>query len=114
MGLYNVTLLFPLIAQSVIAIFMGLFFGSIPVALTTIFPVSVRFSGISLAHNVSMAIFGGTAPLVATFLINYTGSIASPAFMLIIAAALSLCWVLRLGSAYDIEGHKLAAVAVRP
>ncbi|MDJ1257605.1 MAG: hypothetical protein MRQ07_02980 [Candidatus Midichloria sp.] len=57
------SLLFPLISQGIMAILMGLFFGAFPAALITIFPLHVRFSGISLAYNMSMAIFGGTTLL---------------------------------------------------
>ncbi|MDJ1305039.1 MAG: hypothetical protein MRQ09_02225 [Candidatus Midichloria sp.] len=57
------SLLFPLISQGIMAILIGLFFGALPAALITIFPLHVRFSGISLAYNMSMAIFGGTTLL---------------------------------------------------
>ena len=86
----------PLIGQGMLAIMMGVFFGAIPFALVTNFPMHVRFSGISLAHNISMAFFGGTVPLVASSLITYTGDLSSPAFILIISSTLSLIGVLCL------------------
>jgi len=92
------SLLFPLCAQCIMSMLMGLFFGSIPLAFIKIFPIHARFSGISLAHNISMAIFGGTTPLIATFLLNYTNNLNSPAFLLIGAALLSLIGVLGLNS----------------
>jgi hypothetical protein len=33
-----------------------------------LFPASVRVSGIGFAHQIVMAIFGGTAPLIAAFI----------------------------------------------
>ncbi|MCX7338007.1 MAG: MFS transporter [Alphaproteobacteria bacterium] len=79
-----------LMAQMIMVIMMGLFFGTIPATLSEIFPTQVRFSGLSVAHNISMAVFGGGIPLIATKLIHFTGDLASPAYLLIVAAALSL------------------------
>lgn len=77
--------------QAIFAILMGLFFGTIPTTLAEIMPTSVRCSGLSIGHNISMAIFGGGAPFFATHLIQYTGNLASPAYLLIAASLLSLC-----------------------
>lgn len=78
------------VGQGVLAIFMGLFFGVIPSTLVEMIPIKIRCSGLSIGHNISMAIFGGSAPLLATELIQGTGNIASPAFLLIAASVLSL------------------------
>jgi MFS transporter, MHS family, proline/betaine transporter len=40
--------------------------------------------------NVGVALFGGTAPFVATYLISVTGSNLAPALYLMFAVALSL------------------------
>ncbi len=83
-----------LVAQASLAFMMGIFFGTIPTALVEIMPTSVRFSGLSIGHNVSMALFGGGAPFIATHLIKYTNNLASPAFLLIVAslASFSSLW----------------------
>jgi MHS family proline/betaine transporter-like MFS transporter len=78
------------LGQMILAILMGIYMGPIAAILVSIFPAPIRFSGLSLSHNLSMAIFGGTAPLVATYLIAETGNKASPAFYLMTAAVLSL------------------------
>lgn len=36
--------------------------------LVDIFPVNIRYTGMGVAWSISVAIFGGTAPLVAQFL----------------------------------------------
>lgn len=77
--------------QAILAVLMGLFFGTIPTTLAEIMPTGVRFSGLSIAHNISMAIFGGGAPFAATHLIQYTENLSSPAYLLIAASCLSLC-----------------------
>jgi MHS family proline/betaine transporter-like MFS transporter len=43
------------------------------------FPRRVRATGISIAYAVSVCVFGGTAPLVATWLIRVTGNKLAPA-----------------------------------
>ena len=79
------------IGQTILVCTMGLFFGAIPVSLIGLFPPEVRCSGLSISHNISMACFGGTAPLVATYIIKQTEQdLLSPAYLLIIAATISL------------------------
>ena len=78
----------------------GLTNGSFAVLLTDLFPTRVRFTGVALAFNIAFTIFSGTAPLVATSLISKTGSRTSPAYMMMVSAALALIasiWVERLG-----------------
>jgi MHS family proline/betaine transporter-like MFS transporter len=51
-----------------------------------IFPTRVRYSGASIGYNVSIMAFGGTAPLVATFLVAQTGSDIAPGVYLVVVA----------------------------
>jgi MHS family proline/betaine transporter-like MFS transporter len=51
-----------------------------------IFPTSVRYSGASIGDNLAYMVFGGTAPLVATWLVARTGSDVAPAFYLVAVA----------------------------
>jgi len=76
--------------QAIFAIMLGVFFGTIPVALSSIMPTNIRCSGLSIGHNLSMAIFGGGTPFMATGIIKLTNNIASPAYLLIVAGLLSL------------------------
>lgn len=59
-------------------------------------PHARRCTGLSIGHNLSMAAFGGTAPIMATGLLRGTGDIASPAALLIIAAAMTAAGALML------------------
>jgi len=79
-----------LAAQAILCFMMGIFFGTIPTALSEIMPTNIRYSGLSISHNISMAIFGGGTPILATHLIQYTHNLASPAYLLIVASSLSL------------------------
>lgn len=63
--------------------------------LTEIFPTTARYSGFGISYNLGNALFGGTAPLIATALIAFSGNQYVPAFMLIVAALVaffSLFW----------------------
>ncbi|RYF50878.1 MAG: MFS transporter [Comamonadaceae bacterium] len=54
------------------------------------FPANVRFSGFAIPFNFGVALFGGTTPLLASWLIGYTGVSAAPAFIVMAIAALCL------------------------
>ncbi len=71
--------------------------GSFAVLLTDLFPTRVRFTGVALAFNISFTLFSGTAPLVATSLIEQTHNNASPAFMMMGSAAIALVGSLLAG-----------------
>ena len=51
-----------------------------------LFATRVRSSGYSIGYNMSVALFGGTAPYVATWLVDRTGNKVAPAFYVIAAA----------------------------
>lgn len=68
--------------------------GTLPSFLAEIFPTRVRYSGFAISFNLANAIFGGTAPFVATLLISRTGTNLAPAWYLVAAAAVSLIAVL--------------------
>jgi MHS family proline/betaine transporter-like MFS transporter len=63
--------------------------GAMPVAMADMFPARLRFSGMAIGYNVTLAIVGGTAPLVATWLIKTTGQLTAPAWYLIVIAAIT-------------------------
>jgi MFS transporter, MHS family, proline/betaine transporter len=64
--------------------------GTFAVLLTDLFPTRVRFSGVALGFNIAFTLFSGTAPLVATSLIRFTGLITAPAFVMIACGLLTL------------------------
>src|SRR5436190_9849982 len=64
--------------------------GVLPSLLSEQFPVEVRAIGVSFGFSTAVWIFGGLAPLVATWLIAQTGDPLSPSYYLIFTALLSL------------------------
>lgn len=69
---------------------VGCFAGPAPAALAELFPVNVRSSGMGIAYNLSVALFGGFAPFAATWLIASTGNLLSPTWYVIGACGLSI------------------------
>ena len=68
--------------------------GTLPSFLAELFPTRVRYSGFAVSFNLSNALFGGTAPFVATLLIGMTHSKLAPGWYLMAAAVVSLAAVL--------------------
>src|ERR1700758_4298629 len=64
--------------------------GVLPSLLSEQFPVETRAIGVSLGFSTAVSIFGGFAPLIATWLIAQTGNPLSPSYYLIFTALLSL------------------------
>jgi MFS transporter, MHS family, proline/betaine transporter len=58
-----------------LSLLFGLIQGSLPGTFVSLFPPNVRASGLSVSFNISNAIFGGTAPMVAMWLLHMTGNI---------------------------------------
>jgi MHS family proline/betaine transporter-like MFS transporter len=48
--------------------------------LAELFPTRLRYSGLSLTYGLASALFGGTAPALATFLVRRTGADLAPAW----------------------------------
>jgi MFS transporter, MHS family, proline/betaine transporter len=64
--------------------------GVLPSLLAEQFPVDSRAVGIAFSYSLSVTIFGGFAPFVATWLIASTGDPLSPSFYLMASALLSV------------------------
>jgi MHS family proline/betaine transporter-like MFS transporter len=65
------------------------------------FPRRVRATGISIAYAVSVCVFGGTAQLVATWLIRVTGNKLAPAGYVAVCLVASLVAVSMLRETAD-------------
>lgn len=85
-------------AQIVSAVLMAGIFGPGPAAMVEMFPTKTRFSGVAIGYNISLALFGGTAPLVCTWMIARTGNVATPAYYLIAMAVVSLIAVMSMSA----------------
>ena len=64
--------------------------GVLPSVMSEQFPVETRAVGVAFSYSISVTIFGGFAPLVATWLIAWTGDPLSPSYYLMATALLSI------------------------
>jgi MHS family proline/betaine transporter-like MFS transporter len=79
-----------------VAVAYGMFAG-IPFGLMSeILPAKIRSTGIGVVYNIMMAVFGGSGPFVATWLIATTKSVSAPMWMVIVSAVLSFIGLLFL------------------
>lgn len=76
--------------QVVMAALIAVFTGPAPAALGELYPTRVRSSGMSLAYNGAVTVFGGFAPFISTWLIAKTGSSLAPAWYVAGSALASL------------------------
>jgi len=76
---------------------IGIFGGIQPAIMVEEVPASVRCTAVALGYNVTLGVVGGLTPLVATWLVHRTDNDLSPAFMVMIAAAVSFAAVRMFG-----------------
>lgn len=83
-----------IIITCLFAFFLGFCFGPRPPLLAEIFSKDVRFTGVAITMSLSMGLVGGTTPLIATSIVQYTGSPLWP-FILVMVASLATLYALR-------------------
>jgi metabolite-proton symporter len=87
---------------------LGLEYGPLGVALAELFPTAVRYTGSSLAFNISGILGGSLAPYIATWLAGRYG-IEAVGYYLSAAALLTLVSLLAIGSRLSRRGSVGAA-----
>jgi len=85
-----------MLGASIMAIVFAGHTGVIHITLVELFPTRIRYSAYGFGYNISSAIFGGTAPLLMTWLIATTGNVYMPAFYAVVTALGSLAAVLTI------------------
>ena len=98
------------LGQLGLAVLIGSYAAVSPVAICELFPRSVRCSGVSASYNLSVGIAGGTAPMMAAWLIAESGYALSPALYATLAAALSLVAVLSMRTGFSAIAAETAAL----
>jgi MHS family proline/betaine transporter-like MFS transporter len=73
-------------AQCLLTLAIATFSGPGPAAIAEIFPTRLRSGWMSTGYSLSVALFGGFAPYLATWLIAVTGSPLAPSLYLMAAA----------------------------
>jgi len=92
-----------LLGQGILAMLIGTFMGVIGIVMVELFKKSIRMSAVGVAFNLSFAIFGGTAPLIATWLIHTTHDNLSIAWYISVSSLISFITVLTIKETYQKE-----------
>jgi MHS family proline/betaine transporter-like MFS transporter len=79
-----------LVIEAVFGLLMTGYFASLPGLLSEIFPVQTRTTGMSLAYNVAVTIFGGFGPFIVTWLIETFDSPLAPTYYVMGGLAVSI------------------------
>jgi len=92
-----------LLGQTLFAVLIGTFMGVVGVVMVELFDKEVRMSAVSIAFNLCFAIFGGTAPMIATWLVHTSHNNISVAWYLALASGVSLVTVFTLPETFKKE-----------
>ena len=80
------------LGQILLAVPLGMALGLQGAMVVEIFPLRTRVTSMSFAYSVTLALAGGTAPLVATWLIDDFGS-AAPAYYVMAYGVIGLAFM---------------------
>ncbi|WP_250523665.1 MULTISPECIES: MFS transporter [unclassified Caballeronia] len=89
-----------LLAQFLLGLSISVFGGGAYVAMVELFPATTRFTGGAIGYNAAYAAFGGTAPLMGSFLVAKTGYPTAPGFYLTMVAIIALLVFFRMPETY--------------
>jgi MFS transporter, MHS family, proline/betaine transporter len=89
MMLYRTPALF-IIGQMLVAVPIGMALGLQGAMIVEIFPLRSRVTSMSVAYSITLALAGGSAPLVSTWLIETLGHPLAPAYYIMLYGALGL------------------------
>ena len=79
-----------LITQIAYAAIIAWYMGPVPTVLVELFPTRVRLTGVALSYNVSAALFGGTAPMMAMLLQKWMDDQFAIAYYIVVLAVFTL------------------------
>ncbi|WP_240945610.1 MFS transporter [Rhodococcus sp. HNM0569] len=91
------------LGQSVLFIAVSVVNGASYVTYVEMLKASVRYSGLALGNNITNMMLGGTAPFIATWLIDLTGNNLAPAGYFVFCALLTLGTVFTVKETKGIE-----------
>ncbi|WP_373566325.1 MFS transporter [Burkholderia gladioli] len=78
------------LVQGLLAITLSGYYGPFGAMIAELFPAQVRSTGLSLAYNVAVMLFGGFGQFIVTWLIKATGMPLAPTYYVMAGLALSV------------------------
>jgi hypothetical protein len=82
--------LLPAAGCLILGLLLVCFAGTSASTLPALFPTHIRYGALSISFNVSVSLFGGTTPLIASALVEKTHNDLIPAYYLIVAGLVGL------------------------
>jgi MHS family proline/betaine transporter-like MFS transporter len=83
-------ILLPAFGCLILGLLLVIFAGTSAATLPALFPTRIRYGALSISFNVSVSLFGGTTPLIASALVEKTHDKMVPAYYLMIAGLIGL------------------------
>jgi MFS family permease len=79
-----------IMVQALLSIALSGYYGPFGALIAELFPAHIRSTGLSLAYNIAVMLFGGFGQFIVTWLIRTTGSQLAPTFYVMTGLVLSL------------------------
>jgi MHS family proline/betaine transporter-like MFS transporter len=89
-----------LAGQIALGIIIAFYGGTQATTMVESAPPRVRCTAVALGYNTTLAVFGGLSPLVATWLVGRTADELAPAYLIMVAAAVSFLASSRIKETY--------------
>ncbi|WP_062260635.1 MFS transporter, partial [Endozoicomonas arenosclerae] len=95
---------YSLVVQALFALLGGILLGVSSALYTELLPDNIRMMGTAVPYNLAIVVFGGTAPLIALALTEWSGLYFAPGFYV---AVVCLMILLSMKGVEDISGRRL-------
>jgi len=102
------------VGQLGLSLVVTAYLGTLPTVFVSLHGARLRCSSLSIGYNLAVAVFGGTAPLIATTLVSVTGWDASPGLYFAASALVGLALLAYVPSRLDRTARLTPAPAARP
>ncbi|MCX4835561.1 MFS transporter [Streptomyces sp. NBC_01016] len=82
-----------IVAMVILGLPIAAYDGAVNASMAELFPARIRTGAIAIPYNISVSLFGGTAPYIATWLVTSTGYNLAPSYYLMAAGLVTLVTV---------------------
>ncbi|MFZ3565644.1 MFS transporter [Streptomyces sp. BH097] len=82
-----------IVAMVILGLPIAAYDGAVNASMAELFPARIRTGAIAIPYNISVSLFGGTAPYIATWLVTSTGYDLAPSYYLMAAGLVTLLTV---------------------
>lgn len=93
------------LAVGVFSILVAVGFTPYQVWIAELFPFELRGSGLGISYNIAAGVFGGTTPLIATALVQFSGNPSAP------AALIAMSCLITIGAAWSLKDTTSKTIA---